>query len=295
MSDCHYSYSLIHWSLIVHFHPFSPRMLWSGTLPSSQSEPPVIFFVFFFSHGFLRIRWGKALRCRRRFSTPRVFHHGVPWLPWPNTSLIVIISGLPESQIHDVQLWCRSQTGSRHFWSSIQVVHGHYSSSGRLPLQPGLRHRFSVVAVSQFHMHPVPTHCKDMWFAAFLNLVHRSESFWKVQWVRLWVGTWMTWQFSTAAGADQHGLGVCFPGDQEGGNLALDHPWCKYTLQIATVLVKNKSFLLSPCFSHFFIQHLWISFHFRLEVLVDLHHAGAFRSTRQRMHLCCNKDLTKEA
>lgn len=65
----------------------------------------------------------------------------------------------------------------------------------------------------------------------------------------------MTWQLSIAAGADQHGLGVCFPGDQEGGNLALDRP-CKYTLQIEDVLVRNNSFLPSPCLSHFFVQHL---------------------------------------
>ena len=37
-----------------------------------------------------------------------------------------------------------------------------------------------------------------------------------------------TWQLDIAAGANQHSLGVCFPGDQEGGSLALDRQSRKY-------------------------------------------------------------------
>lgn len=98
-------------------------------------------------------------------------------------------------------------------------------------------------------MHPVPTQG---------HVVRRVSEFGPQEWeflkstVRAAVSSDMaTWQFSIAAGADQHGLGVCFPGDQEGGNLALDRP-CKYTLQIADVLVRNKSFLPSPCLSQIF-------------------------------------------
>lgn len=84
-------------------------------------------------------------------------------------------------------------------------------------------------SVSQFHMHPVPTQG---------HVVRRVSEFGPQEWefLKSTVGAAVnrdmaTWQFSIAAGADQHGLGICFPGDPEGGNLALDRP-CKYTLQI---------------------------------------------------------------